>query len=75
MVLYGVAFGPQLGNHFLHINGVLNDHGVGEQIQTAYDLLFLLLFAAQHAVAAEPEPAAQRVQLLPFVELAVDFAA
>ena len=65
LVLYGVAFGPHLSNYFLHTDGVPRDHGVGEQIQTAHDLLLsLLLFAAQHAAAVESEPATQRVQML-----------
>jgi hypothetical protein len=32
LVLYGVALGSQLGNDLLHVNGVRDDHGVGEQI-------------------------------------------
>lgn len=67
LVLYGVALGAQLRNHFLHIDGVPDRDGVGEQVQTANDLLLgFFLLAAQHAIAPEPEPTAQRVQLLAF---------
>lgn len=68
-----VPIGPQLGNRFLHIAGIPDDHGVGEQAQAAHDLLVgLFLVAARHPIAPKPEPAAQSVQLLPSVELGID---
>ena len=69
----GLPFKPQLGDHFLHIPGIPDHDQVGKQVQAAHGfLLLLVLLAAQGPVAAEPEPAAQRVQLLAFVELGVD---
>ena len=36
-VFYGVVFGPQLDNYFLHIAGVPDGHGVKEQVEAAND--------------------------------------
>lgn len=60
-----LALQSQLG-----LNSVPDDD-VGHLVEAAHDfLLGLSLLSAQHAVAPKPEPVAQRVQLLAFIETA-----
>ena len=57
--LHGVALNPQLRNHFLHIDCVPDNDGVGEQVQAAHHLLlgfFLAFFPVQH-FGPHPAPA------------------
>ena len=54
-----IAFGPQLLEDFLHVDGVPEQHAVGEQRQAPGRLgLRLLLLAADNALAAKSEPGA-----------------
>ena len=57
----------------LGVDRVPDDDDIGHHVEAAHDfLLGLFLLLAQHPVAAKPEPTAQRVQLLAFIELGVD---
>ena len=68
-----LPFPLQLGNHFLHVDRVPNHEQIREQVQAAHGfLLLLVLLAPQGPVTPKPKPAAQRVQLLAFVELRVN---
>ena len=60
----------------LHVDGVPNNHRVGQQIQTSRLIrLAVLIFLAHYPFACKEEECAEIVELFPCVELSVDAAA
>ena len=67
------SYGIQCG---LHVDGIPNNHGIGQQIQTSRLVgLPFLIFLTYHPFACEEEKLPEIMKLLAFVELRMDTSA
>ena len=73
VLLYRKALGMEAVEHSLHVHGIPDDHGVGDQVETHRLIgLGFLLFAADDAFVGHEEKIAQGVQGFAFIELGID---